>query len=141
MLPGEARDRFAAARVARLATADFSGQPHLVVICFAVDGDTLYTAVDQKPKTTMSLRRLKNLAMNARCSLLVDHYEDDSWDALWWVRADGSGRELRAEEPQRERALELLCERYEQYRRDAPAGPVVAVDIERWTGWAANGGS
>ena len=136
----EARGRFAAARVARLATADFSGQPHLVAICFALDGDTLYTAVDQKPKTTMSLRRLKNLTMNSRCSMLVDHYEDDDWERLWWVRADGAGRELRADEPEWERALELLLERYERYRRDAPAGPVIAVDVERWVGWAAADG-
>ena len=140
MDPAEARERFTAARVARLATADFSGQPHLVAICFAVEGDVVYTAVDQKPKTTMSLRRLRNLAMNARCSLLVDHYSDIAWDELWWVRADGSGRELREDEPERERALELLRERYEQYRHDAPAGPVVAVEIERWVGWSANGG-
>ena len=137
----EARDRFSAARVARLATADFSGQPHLVAICFAVDGETLYTAVDQKPKTTISLRRLKNLAMNSRCSILVDHYEDDKWDRLWWVRADGAGRALRAGETEHAQALELLLERYEQYRRDAPAGPVIAVDVERWVGWAASGGS
>lgn len=133
----EARDRFAAARVARLATSDFSGQPHLVAICFAIDGETVYTAVDHKPKTTTSLRRLKNLAMNGRCSLLVDHYEDEDWSRLWWVRADGSGHELREDQPEREHALGLLVERYEQYRHQPPEGPVVAVAVDRWVGWSA----
>ena len=138
MQPSEARARFAAGRVARLATADFSGQPHLVAICFAVDGDTIYTAVDQKPKTTMALRRLRNLAMNSRASLLVDHYDDRDWSSLWWVRADGAGRELPADEAARGRAIELLRDRYEQYRSEAPAGPVLAIDVERWVGWAAS---
>ena len=135
----EARARFAAARVARLATADRCGQPHLVAICFAVDGDTIYTAVDQKPKTTASLRRLRNLAANARVSALVDHYDDRDWTKLWWVRADGAGRLLGADE--RERALGVLLGRYRQYREDPPAGPVIAVAVERWVGWSASDGA
>ena len=134
----EARTRFAGARVARLATADRSGQPHLVAICFAVDGDTVYTAIDQKPKATANLRRLRNLAANARVSALVDHYDDEDWTKLWWVRADGAGRLLEAGE--RERPLDLLLARYRQYRDDPPAGPVIAVAVERWVGWAASDG-
>ena len=49
------------ARVARLATVDPDGRPHVVPICFALDGDTLYTAVDEKPKSTRRLIR------KARC--------------------------------------------------------------------------
>ena len=89
--PAEARGRFAAARVARLATADATGQPHLVPVTFAVAGDMVYTAVDAKPKRTTALRRLANVAANPRVSLLVDHYDDD-WSRLWWVRADGRRR-------------------------------------------------
>jgi PPOX class probable F420-dependent enzyme len=137
MEAGEARARFAAKRVARLATADFSGQPHLVAICFALAGDVAYTAIDHKPKATMNLRRLRNIMMNSRVSLLADHYEDDDWARLWWVRADGSARQLDAGEPEHERAVELLVERYRQYREQPPAGPVIAVDVERWVGWAA----
>jgi PPOX class probable F420-dependent enzyme len=134
MEEAEARRRFAAARVARLATAGADGRPHLVPICFAVDGDTVYSAVDDvKPKATRRLRRLANVAANPAVSLLVDHYSDD-WSALWWVRADGLGVVLQ-DAPD---AIALLASRYEQYREAPPSGPVLAVDVERWTGWSAS---
>jgi PPOX class probable F420-dependent enzyme len=130
----DARARFAAARVARLATAGADGRPHLVPVCFAVDGDTVYSAVDEvKPKATLRLRRLRNVAENPAVSLLVDHYDDD-WSALWWVRADGRARVL-SDEPH---AIALLAARYEQYRAQPPRGPVLAVDVERWAGWSAS---
>jgi PPOX class probable F420-dependent enzyme len=130
----EARRRFSAARVARLATAGADGRPHLVPVCFAVEGDTVYSAVDDvKPKATMRLRRLANAAENPSVSLLVDHYDDD-WSALWWVRADGRARVLEAAPD----AVALLAARYSQYRDAPPRGPVLAVDVERWAGWSAS---
>ena len=81
MTPAEARERFAAARVARLATADAGGRPHLVPVVFAVEGDRVYSVVDAKPKRTTALRRLRNVAENPCVALLVDHYEED------WARA------------------------------------------------------
>jgi PPOX class probable F420-dependent enzyme len=131
----EARERFAAARVARLATADAEGRPHLVPVVFAVRDDTVYSAVDAKPKRTTSLRRLANVAVNPAVSLLVDHYEDD-WERLWWVRGDGRGRVLDGSAPEAARAIELLLERYPQQRA---TGAVLAVDVERWSGWTAEG--
>ena len=108
-------------------------------VVFAVDGDTLYTAVDDvKPKATQRLRRLRNIADNPAVALLADHYDED-WTALWWVRADGTARILAAGDPAVERARALLAERYEPYRAAPPPGPVVAVAVERWTGWAAAG--
>jgi PPOX class probable F420-dependent enzyme len=68
--------------VARLATADTGGRPHVVPIVFAVEGDLVWTAVDHKPKRTRALRRLENVRANPRVSLLADHYEED-WSALW----------------------------------------------------------
>jgi PPOX class probable F420-dependent enzyme len=136
MSPGEARARFAAARVARLATADAAGRPHLVPIAFAVEGDTVYSAVDAKPKRTRALRRLANVRENTAVSLLVDHWDEEDWAALWWVRADGRGRVLDPEEPEVADAVELLRERYPRQR---DAGEVLAVDVERWSGWAAAG--
>jgi PPOX class probable F420-dependent enzyme len=134
-----ARSRFAAARVARLATVGADGRPHLVPVVFALDGDTLYTAVDDvKPKATLRLRRLRNIAANPAVALLADRYDDD-WSALWWVRADGAARVLEPDEPEAARARALLGERYRQYRAAPPPGPVIAVAIERWTGWAAEG--
>jgi PPOX class probable F420-dependent enzyme len=132
----EARARFGTGRVARLATADASGRPHLVPTAFAVAGDTVYSAVDAKPKRTKALRRLANVGENPAVSLLVDHWDEDDWDALWWVRADGRGRVLDPAEPEARRAVELLRERYPRQLAD---GEVLAVDVERWSGWAASG--
>jgi PPOX class probable F420-dependent enzyme len=88
------RDRFAEARVARLATADESGRPLLVPVTFALDGDLAYFAVDHKPKTTRNLKRLRNIEANPQVSLLADEYDED-WTQLWWVRADGTATILR----------------------------------------------
>jgi len=133
--PGPGRARFAAARVARLATAGPDGAPHLVPIVFALSGDTLYSAVDGKPKRSLALRRLANVAANPRVAVLVDHYADD-WTALWWVRADGTARVL--EPAEAAVALELLTARYRQYVTSPPPGPVLAIDVLRWSGWAAS---
>ncbi len=132
---GEARTRFAVAPVARLGTADGQGRPHVVVVTFAVDGDTIYTAVDQKPKSGTNLKRLRNVAENPWVTMLADHYSDD-WDALWWVRADGQAVIL-ADQRQMAAPLRLLADRYWQYRQAPPTGPVLAITVERWTGWAA----
>ncbi len=139
----EARHRFAGAHVARLATADEHGRPHLVPIVFAVDtekadNDTVYSAVDHKPKRTTALRRLANVAINPAVALLVDRYDED-WAALWWVRADGTGRVIVPTADEARHARALLAGRYRQYQDDPPAGPVLAVDVTRWTGWSASG--
>jgi PPOX class probable F420-dependent enzyme len=135
----EARRRFAAARVARLATADAAGRPHLVPIVFAVAGETIYSAVDHKPKRTTRLRRLANVAENPAVALLADHYEDD-WRALWWVRADGTGRVLKPGGEEATRAVALLRDRYADYSERPPTGPVLAVDVTRWSGWTPTSG-
>jgi PPOX class probable F420-dependent enzyme len=133
----DARHRFAGAVVARLATVGADGEPHLVPVTFAVDGDHIYTAVDAKPKTTINLRRLRNIAGNPRVAVLADHYEED-WDGLWWVRADGVASVL--DEPADTAGpLRLLAARYPQYRASPPAGPVTSVQVTRWSGWAAAG--
>jgi PPOX class probable F420-dependent enzyme len=130
-----ARGRFADSRSARLATADASGAPHVVPIVFAVLDDVLYTAVDAKPKSAARLRRLANIAANPRVSVLVDHYDDD-WDQLWWARADGRARVLEPASPESTAALEALTDRYRQYQATPPPGPVIAVDVQRWSGWS-----
>jgi PPOX class probable F420-dependent enzyme len=131
----DARARFAAGRVARLATVRPDGRPHVVPCCFALDRDTAYSAVDGKPKSTLALQRLANLRAHPAASLVVDHYDED-WSQLWWVRADGVARVL-DEGAERERALDLLAERYEQYRAVRPPGAVMALDVATWTHWSA----
>ena len=135
MTADEARRRFAAANVARLATADARGRPHLVPIVFALADETIYSVVDAKPKRTTKLRRLENVRSNPRVSVLVDHYDETDWSSLWWVRADGSARVLDLAEPEARAAVALLAARHSQQR---PAGPVLAIDVESWTGWSAS---
>jgi len=131
----EMRARVASAAVARLATIGRDGAPHLVPFCFVLDADVLYSAVDRKPKRTASLRRLQNTAADPRVSVLIDHYEND-WSRLWWIRLDGRARTLETGTEFR-RALFRLGAKYAQYRLDPPPGPVLRIDVERWTGWAA----
>ncbi len=133
----EARRRFAGARIARLATVDPTGKPHLVPVVFVVVDETVYSAVDAKPKTTKDLRRLANVRADPRVSLLTDHYADADWSALWWARADGDARVLAAEEPEAMAAVDALARRYPQYREERPDGPVLAVAVRKWSGWAA----
>ena len=138
MTPDEARSRFAASRVARLATVGPDSAPAIVPVTFAVDGDRIVTAVDAKPKRDAPLRRLDNIGANPQVALLVDHYDED-WGALWWVRADGRGRVL-AGGAEMERGFELLRGRYPQYASVEIIGPAIVVEVERWTGWSADGG-
>jgi PPOX class probable F420-dependent enzyme len=139
MTEDEARRRLAGARVARLGTQGLEGRPHLVPVVFALRGDTVYSAVDHKPKRSAQLARLANVARHQAACLLADHYEDADWDALWWVRADGRGRVLQPEDPEAAEAVALLIERYSQYRDRPPHGPVLALDVHTWRGWAAAG--
>ena len=122
----------AASRVAHLATAGRDGRPHVVPICFVLDGETLYTAVDEKPKRTRQLKRLENIEANRHVEVLIDHYEDD-WSRLWWVRLRGTARIV--EDP---RAVELLAAKYTQYRDRPPAGPVIAIEIEERSEWTSS---
>jgi PPOX class probable F420-dependent enzyme len=127
--------RLTAARVARLATIDPDGRPHLVPIVFAIDGDTLYSAVDAKPKRSKTLRRIENARERPDVTILVDHYEDD-WSRLWWIRLRGRARVL-DDGDELERALRLLREKYSQYRDEPPGPPVLAVDVSEMREWSA----
>jgi PPOX class probable F420-dependent enzyme len=131
------RAHLAAASVGRLATVRPDGRPHVVVCCFAVEGDRLWTAIDAKPKSGVRLQRLENVRANPRAGLLVDHYEED-WDRLWWVRVDGTAAVLEIGNEEENRAIAALTARYPQYAQTPPPGPVIAITIERITGWSAS---
>ncbi|MET9904354.1 TIGR03668 family PPOX class F420-dependent oxidoreductase [Streptomyces sp. NPDC006446] len=145
----QARRRFLAARVARLATVDADGRPHLVPLVFARYGDGLVTAVDHKPKRSPLLRRLRNVAARPAVCLLVDAYDED-WERLWWVRADGDARVVPppgwsdpggpgfGEAPYvYAGAIGALRDKYPQYRNRPPDGPVTVITVHRWLGWQA----
>jgi len=126
------------ARVGRLATADASGQPLVVPVCFALAADDrrLYSAIDAKPKRTRQLRRLRNIAENPRVSLVVDQYDED-WTRLRYVIVEGPATIVDAG-PERERAIDLLLEKYPQYLALGLAGsrdPVIGITIERTMAW------
>ncbi|NUR94547.1 MAG: TIGR03668 family PPOX class F420-dependent oxidoreductase [Kribbellaceae bacterium] len=125
------RARVAAARVGRLATVGADLRPHLVPVTYAVHGDELFVAVDQKPKSTTSLKRLRNIEAHSDVALLVDEYDED-WTHLWWVRVDGSARVV----PRDAAAVELLVGKYPQYEADPPAGPVILIRADGWSGWS-----
>ena len=125
-------------RVARLATVGGGGRPHVVPFCFAFSGRAIVSAVDDKPKRTLDLARLRNIRADPRVEVVFDHYEDD-WRRVWWVRVRGAAR-LLEEGPEREAALDRLVERYEQYRLNRPRGAVLSIDPEQWTAWSGDEG-
>ncbi|EOD59005.1 TIGR03668 family PPOX class F420-dependent oxidoreductase [Amycolatopsis vancoresmycina] len=133
MTPEEARDRFAAARVARLATVSAEGVPHLVPVTFAVRGDVVVFAVDHKPKSSVALRRLRNIAENPAVCFLADGYDED-WSRLWWARADGVAQVL----PPGSEPVSWLVAKYSQYAQRPPEHAVVVTEIHTWRGWTGS---
>ena len=133
----EALRRLRTARIARLATADATGRPHRVPVTFAAapHTPTIAIAVDHKPKTTTNLRRLRNIEANERVSLLADHYDDEDWTRLWWVRLDGTAR-IVTTEPERGAPIAWLTAKYPQYQDRSPQGPVILITADVLTGWS-----
>src|SRR5579859_3434483 len=75
--------------VGRLATADAQGHPHVIPVCFVYEDGAFYSAIDEKPKQTTRLKRLRNMLENPRVALVIDVYDDD-WSKLAWVMVQGS---------------------------------------------------
>lgn len=138
----DALARLRTARVGRLATVTPDVRPHVVPFVFALvehdDDVRAYWAVDRKPKRSERLQRLRNLERNPAVEFEVDGY-DDEWRDLWWVRASGTGRVVEASD-ERSAALEALAAKYPRYASEPPPGPVVAIDVERISGWDASDG-
>ncbi|HEV8678203.1 MAG TPA: TIGR03668 family PPOX class F420-dependent oxidoreductase [Stellaceae bacterium] len=122
-------------RVGHLATADRSGAPHAVPVCYAVDETTLYITVDEKPKRRdIPLKRVRNIAENPQAAFIVDRWDED-WRRLGWVMLRGPA-EILAAGPEHDRAQTLLIARYPQYRAMNIAGlPVIALRIQRASDW------
>jgi PPOX class probable F420-dependent enzyme len=133
--PAEARARFTGAAVLRLATAGADGRPHVVPCTFAADeSGRVVIGIDNKPKSSRDLRRLRNIAENPRVSLLADHYAGD-WAQLWWARADGTATIERSGE-EHAGHWALLRSKYPQYAGQVLDGPVIVVTVQSWSGWA-----
>ncbi|GBD14872.1 hypothetical protein HRbin25_00757 [bacterium HR25] len=135
MLTPEQERFIAMQRVARLATADARGQPHVVPVCFVFLGGGFYIPVDEKPKRTLRLKRLRNIQENPRVALLVDTYDED-WRGLAWVMVQGEAEVLEGG-PECREAVAALREKYPQYRAMAlEERPMVRIRPQRAIAWA-----
>jgi len=129
----EALDRLASAPVGRFASITPDGRPHLVAVTFVVSDGSVVHLIDNKPKTTSRLQRLRNVERTPRACLLVDNYDED-WSALWWVRVDG-GTSVETEGEKWEMARASLAKKYPQYRESPPTGHAIFLSIDRVTHW------
>ncbi len=136
ILPPVVRAFLEQQRVGHLATVSRGGEPHVVPICYAVADDTIYTPIDEKPKQPgRTLRRVRNIEETGRAALVVDRYDED-WTQLGWVLLRGRAELLAPGSPEQTRAVELLRQRYPQYRTmRLETQPVVALRIERVSVW------
>jgi PPOX class probable F420-dependent enzyme len=138
-LSSSARDFAGSHRVARLATADASGVPHVIPICYALVGDLCYFVVDEKPKRSRTaLKRLRNIAVNPRVALVIDDYDDD-WNRLTFLLVHGTAVAVTDRNEYRT-ALEALRARYPQYHSMPLAfdtHPMVRITPRRSHLWRA----
>ena len=131
------QDRFLrSARAGHLATADANGQPHVIPVCYVFDGQTIYSVLDAKPKTTplRQLRRVRNILVNPHVSLVVDHYEED-WTRLQYVMVTGDAELLESGEEWTS-AIAMLREKYPQYQSmNLSESPVIKITPARFVPW------
>ena len=132
--PDWARAFVATARVGRLATASADALPHVIPICYVLLGDTIYSVIDEKPKSGRRLLRLRNIDQTGQAALVVDHYDDD-WSQLAFVLMRGPARVI----PAHPDVLVALREKYPQYRSmSLEDAEMVELKVERWTAWRSS---
>ncbi len=137
MLTSAQRQFVESQRIAHLATADAAGVPHVIPVCYALAGASLYITIDDKPKRQQDkpLKRLRNIAENRFVAFVVDRYDDRDWSRLCWVLLRGEAEILHAG-VEHAKAQRLLRERYQQLDEMAiERHPVIAIRIERATSW------
>lgn len=137
LIPDGTRQFIEGQRIGRLATVDEAGRPHVVPICFALAGTTLFSAIDEKPKRgdARDLRRLRNIAARPDVQVLFDAYEDD-WSQLRYVQVRGQARIVDPGESEHAEAIAVLRNRYVQYEHmRLERLPVIAVEIDQVIGW------
>ena len=135
-LPADVTEFIASARLGRLATADGTGQPLVLPICYAWDGEALVSAIDAKPKRAGELKRVRNIRENPKVSVVIDHYDED-WSTLRYVIIQGRARIL-TDGSDFARGADLLLAKYPQYRvmgLDRESGLMIKVDSDRVTQW------
>jgi PPOX class probable F420-dependent enzyme len=121
-------------RIAHLATADAGGRPHVLPVCFAYAEGRIYIVIDEKPKRSLKLKRLRNIEENPHVALVLDRYDED-WSRLGWVLIHGTAALLDSG-PEHVQALAALRERYPQYLEMVlEQRPVIRVTMERVSSW------
>lgn len=121
-------------RVGRLATAEATGRPHVVPVCYAVGMGNVYITIDEKPKTGRPLKRIRNIEENPAVALVVDRY-DENWERLGWVMVRGDA-DILEDGTEHDRAQEILRDRYPQLRDMSLQGlPVIAIRVAQVTSW------
>jgi len=126
-------------RVGRLATADAAGQPHVVPVCYACDGERIFIALDAKPKRVAPerLKRVRNILDNPQVALVIDRYDED-WSALAYLLARGIAALLSPSDLEHARAVELLRARYPQYHTmPIDERPAIVIRVESVVAWGA----
>jgi PPOX class probable F420-dependent enzyme len=126
------------ARVARLATADKTGRPHVIPICFALDGKELYSPIDEKPKKAAPLRlkRIRNIRANPHVAVVIDRY-DENWQRLAYVLIVGKAK-LLMRGARHKRAVRLLRKKYPQYKKmRLEERPMIQITPLQWKSWEA----
>jgi PPOX class probable F420-dependent enzyme len=137
MLEGWQVDLLRECRVARLGTVAPDGRPRLVPVCYALIGGEIAIAIDEKPKSTTELARVRDIRRDQRATFLVDRYDDGDWSRLAWVRLDGDATVIERGDEWPE-ALAALRGRYPQYRAMALEGrPLLRLAPTRASGWRA----
>ncbi|HEY3192466.1 MAG TPA: pyridoxamine 5'-phosphate oxidase family protein [Solirubrobacterales bacterium] len=122
------------ARVGRLGLLDQEGGPRVLPVTYAIADGRIWSAIDRKPKRPGEPARLRFLRRDPRAALTVDRYSDD-WDQLAWAQV--LGRVSIIEVADGANGLEALSAKYEQYRREPPPGPLLALQPERYLWWRA----
>ncbi len=135
MITHQKRQFLETQRVARLATADADGNPHVIPVCFIVEKANAYITIDQKPKRNGVLKRVQNILENPAVALIADHYDDQDWSQLGWVMLRGSA-EILYDGSEHAHAQELLRQRYPQLLAMRLENlPVIAIRVQKVSGW------
>ncbi len=122
-------------RVGYLGTADINGLPHVIPVCFEYARDTIFIAIDEKPKTTLRLKRLTNIEENPQVTLIVDHYNDMDWSELAWVMVKGTAKIIQSGAEHSE-ALKILRKKYSQLSAmNLERLPVICIAIDQMSSW------
>ena len=135
-LPADQVELLAHAPVGRLATASADGVPHVIPVCYALMDGLIYSVLDQKPKraSLTRLRRVRNIRANPQVSLVVDHYEEN-WERLWYILISGTAQ-LLEEGAERPAAIQILREKYAQYRlMNIDPNPVIKITPSNVVSW------